>query len=212
MKPLFWLLMVVFSLVAGEKKSEIHLNIAQGGLLSTKIILHVLGSMGFKADMHRFTSADGRVEMDLVLSGKKLFDPKEFIETLDEHQIRLESRPFKNKQLTIGLDATNAFWHLPAISEDEGAQLEHTNLPYWFVVDKALGISVEAPYGNKWYPEIAVFDNNMQILGSFRELKPRDRMSFKLPEHAVYLKISNANGMKMLKEGMWVESANDEQQ
>lgn len=205
------LLMVVFSLTAGENKSEIHLNIAQGGLLSTKIIYHVLGSMGFKVDMRRCSSIDGAVEMDLILAGKRPFDPTRFMEILDEHQIRGDSGEIKSKQLTIGLDASTAFWHLPAINEDEGAQLERTSLPYWFAVDKAHAISIEPPYGNKWYPEIAVFDNNMQVLASFRELKPKDHMSFKLPDHAVYLKISNANGMKMLKEGMWVESANDEQ-
>ncbi|MDP1784778.1 MAG: hypothetical protein Q8K81_05050 [Sulfuricurvum sp.] len=212
MKSLLWLMMITFSLVATETKPDMHLRIIQGGLLSTKIIYNVLGSMGFKANVYRYRSVEGTIEMDLSLNGKKMFDPKYFVEMLREHQIVVQNGEFKKKQWRIGLDASRAFWSLPAISEDEGAQLERASLPYWFVVNRTLSISIEAPYGNKWYPEIAILDKNMQILGSFREFKPRDRMSFKMPEHAMYLKVSNANGMKMLKEGMWIEDANDEQQ
>lgn len=212
MKRLLWLLMMTFSLAFGETKSELHLTVAQGGLLSTKIISHVLGLMGFKTDVHYFSSMDTTVEMELTLNGKKSFDSKYFLEALREHQIMGKTGQLKNKKWVIVLDASQAFWNLPVISEEEGAQLERTTLPSWFVVHKALGISVEAPYGNKWYPEIAVFDSNMQVLASFREFKSTDRMNFKLPQYAVYLKVSNANGMKMLKEGMWIESTNDEQQ
>lgn len=212
MNRLPWLLMVGFTLAAGEIKSEIHLNITQGGLLSTAIIQRVIGSMGFVDDAHRLSRTDEMIEMDLVLHGKKTFDLKDFAEKLRAHQITVQGRTSQNKESRIELDASQVFWNLPAISEDEGAQLERTTVPSWFVVNKSQGISIEPPYGNKWFPEIAVFDNNMEVLASSKEFQASDRMSFKLPEHAVYLKVSNANGMKLLKEGMWIESANDEQQ
>lgn len=188
-----------------------HITIDQGGLLSNAILQQVFMSMGFKSDLHRFVSGDGVVEMDCTLYGKKVFDPKSFGEALGEHQITVKSGQFKNKQWSLGLDASQAFWNLSSISEDEGAQLERRVLPYWFVVSKAHGISIEAPYSNKWYPDIAIFDSNMQILATFREFKSHEHLTFKLPENAMYLKVSNANGMKMLKEGTWVSSANDAQ-
>jgi hypothetical protein len=167
--------------------------------------------MGLKSDIHHFINTDGIVEIDCTLYGKKVFDPRGFSDALSEHQITLKSGQFKNKQWIVGLDASRAFWNLTSISEDEGAQLERRALPYWFVVNKAQGISIEAPYGSKWYPEIAIFDSNMQILASFRELKSQDELNFKLPENAMYLKVSNANGMKMLKEGTWIGCTNDAQ-
>lgn len=211
MKRLLSALLLTYSLALGDVKSDVHLTISQGGLLSSAIIQQVFGSMGLKADVHRFVSADGMVEMEYALYGKKAFDPKGFSDALGEHQIVVKSGQLKNKQWRMGLDATHAFWNLAPISEDEGAQLEQRTLSYWFVVNKAQGISIEAPYGNKWYPEIAVFDSNMQILAFFREFKSHDRLNFKLPENAMYLKVSNANGMKMLKEGMWVGCANEAQ-
>lgn len=206
------LLLFTFSLAWGETKGELHLTIAQGGLLSTKIISSVLGSMGFKSDVYRFNSMDTNVAMDLTLRGKKSFDSKDFIEALREHQIMGQVGQLKNKQWAIALDASQAVWNIPAITEDEGAQIDRSNVASWFNVNKASAITVEAPYGSKWYPEIAVLDARMQALVSIKEPTFKDRMTFQLPEHAMYLKVSNTNGMKMLREGMWIESANDEQE
>ena len=209
MKRLLHTLLLTYSLALADVKSDMHITITHGGLLSSVIIQDIFESMGLKADIHRFVNTEGIVNIDYALYGKKAFDPKGFSDTLSEHQITLKSGQFKNKLWIVGLDATQAFWNLAAISEDEGAQLERRVIPYWFIVNKAQGISIEAPYGNKWYPEVAVLDSNMQILASFREFKSQDHLLFKLPENAMYLKVSNANGMKMLKEGTWVSSAND---
>jgi hypothetical protein len=211
MKFFFLLLLVVLSVAAKETKSEINLNVTHGGLVSTIIVQHVLVSMGYKAHIHRFSSAYEVTEMVMILYAKKQFDPKEFAEELSLHQITVNNAYVKNKQWTIGLDASQALWNVPAITQDEGAQIERTNVASWFRVNNTVGITVEAPYGNKWYPEIAVLDNKMQTLLSTKESIFKDRMTFQLPEHAMYLKVSNTNGMKMLRDGMWIESANDEQ-
>ena len=209
MKRLAYALLLTFSWALADTKSDMNITIEQAGLLSNAIVQHVFTSMGFKVDIHRFVSTDGAVEMDCALYGKKVFDPRGFGDALSEHQIVVKSGQFKNKQWNIGLNATQAFWNLPPINEDEGMQMERRMLPYWFLVNKAQGISIEAPYGNKWYPDIAVFDSNMQILATFREFKSNDRLTFKLPQNAMYLKVSNANGMKILKEGTWVSSARE---
>ena len=202
--------MVVLSVPAKEIKSTIHLNVNHGGLLSTIIVQHVLGSMGYKANIHRLSNADEAVEMDIVLYAKKQFDPKLFVEELSLHQIVLSNGQTKNQQGTIELDASDALWNVPAITQDEGAQIERTNVASWFKVNNTSAVTIEAPYGHKWYPEIAVLDNTMQPLISIRESISQESMTFPLPEHAMYLKVSNTNGMKMLKDGMWIESANNE--
>lgn len=211
MKFFFLVLLVVSSVAAKETKSEISLNVTHGGLLSTTIVQHVLVSMGYKAHINRFSSVNEVTEMDMILYGKKPLDPKEFVEELNLHQIAASNAIVSNKKWTIGLDASQALWNIPAITQDEGAQIERTNIAAWFRVNNTLGIMVEAPYGNNWYPEIAVLDDKMQTLLSTKESAFTDRITFQLPEHAMYLKVSNSNGMKMLREGMWIESANEEQ-
>lgn len=211
MKFFFWVLLVVLSVAAKETKSEINLNVTHGGLVSTIIVQHVLVSMGYRARINRFSSANEVTEMDMTLYGKKPFDPKEFAEELSLNQITVINGYASNKKWTLGLESFQALWNVPAITQDEGSQIERTNLATWFRVNNTLGITVEAPYGTKWYPEIAVLDDKMQTLLSSKESTFKDRMTFQLPEHAMYLKVSNANGMKMLREGMWVESSNGEE-
>jgi hypothetical protein len=211
MKLFFLLLMVVLSVAAKEIKNTIHLNVNHGGLLSTIIVQHVLGSMGYKTNIHRLSNANEAVEMDIVLHSKKQFDPKLFAEELSFHQITVSNGQLKNQLGTMELDASDALWNVPAITQDEGEQIERTGVASWFRVNNTSAITVEAPYGHKWYPEIAVLDNAMQPLISIRESISQESMTFQLPEHAMYLKVSNTNGMKMLKEGMWIESASDEQ-
>lgn len=211
MKFFFLVLLVVLSVAAKETKSEINLNVTHGGLLSTTIVQHVLVSMGYKAHINRFSSVNEVTEMDMTLYSKKPLDPKEFVEELNLHQITASNAIISNKKWTIGLDASQALWNIPAITQDEGAQIERTNIATWFRINNTLGIMVEAPYGNNWYPEIAVLDDKMQTLLSTKESTFKDRITFQLPEHAMYLKVSNSNGMKLLREGMWIESANEEQ-
>lgn len=206
MKFFFLLLLVVLSVAAKEIKNNLHLKVTQRGLLSTVIIQHVLVSMGLKVHMHRFSRTNEIIELDMILNGKKQFDTKKFIEELSLHQIIV-----LNKQGIITLDASQALWNVPAITADEGAQVDRTNVASWFRVNNTFGITIEAPYGSKWYPEIAVLDDKMQTLVSIKESAFQDRMTFQLPDHAMYLKVSNINGMKMLREGMWIESANNEQ-
>lgn len=211
MKLFLLSLLMVVSVAAKEVKSEIRLQVTSGGLLSTTIIGHVLGFMGFKVSMHRISSAEGAMEMDMTLSGKQPFDPKKLSENLREHRITVQTQAVKSKQWVMGLDASTAVWNVPPITEDEGAQIERTAAPSWFMVRNAPGITIESPYGHLWYPEIAILDDQMHPLVSLRETEPKERMTFALPEHAMYLKVSNLNGMKMLREGMWIESANSEE-
>lgn len=210
-KTFFWLCLSIIVLHASENKTRLHLQIEQGGILSTKIIHSALITMGFKVDIERFNLSEGLNEMDLTLSGRKPYDPQWFAETLMEHQITLLKKEMKNKVWSITLDASSARWNLQPINEDESATLARSFNPYWFTIDQANMIEIQAPYGIKWYPEVAILDENMQVLLSQKESKPYDTFTLKLPPNSKYLKVSNANGMKILKEGLWVENMNEEQ-
>lgn len=209
MKSLFLLLLFLLSLGAAEEKVELHLRVLNGGSVSTKILYTALQTMGQRVDVYRYENNGETVEMDIFLSGRKTFDPKYFGEFLRENGLTITKGSLQNKKWHIEMDAHAAAWNIPSITIDEGAQLEKSALPRWFMVDQAKAISIEAPYGGKWYPDVAVMDSKMQVLVSFRAFTSRDQMSFALPEGAWYLKVSSTNGMKLLKEGMWIEHATE---
>ncbi|MGZ8547321.1 MAG: hypothetical protein ACXW33_01775 [Sulfuricurvum sp.] len=209
MKFLFFLLIFLVTLEASENKAELHLRVTHGGIVSTKIILSAINAIGQHAALVRYENNGETIEMDILLSGRKAFDAKTFGDLLRESAMVFTKGSVQNKSWHLDMDGSAATWNIPSITIDEGAQLEKSALPHWFVVDQAKAISVEAPYGGKWYPDVAVMDANMQVLVSFRTFTSRDQMSFALPEGAKYLKISSTNGMKLLKEGTWVEHATE---
>ena len=182
-KNSFFLLLTLFlTLKAAENKSELHLHILNGDVVSTKIIVSALNTMGQRTTIYRYTNDVQSSEMDISLSGRKAFDPKYFKELLSESGIVLTKGSVKNKSWTLEMNADQESWNIPSITVDEGAQLEKSTLPFWYRVESIKEISIEPSYGGRWYPDIAVMDGNMNVLGSLRTFISRERMSFSLPE------------------------------
>ncbi len=209
MKPLALLIFFACSLLAGDVKSEMDLRVIHGSTLSSKIILQTLGAAGQRVTVHRYKSDSDTTLMELSLSGRKAFDPRNFSEILGENGLVLTKGTIRDKRWQMEFDASQIHWNIPAITPDEGSQMEKSFTSNWFTVNQASVISIEAPYGNKWYPDVAVLDSALRVLSSMREFTPREQLTFSLPEGAMYLKVSNANGMKLLKEGMWIEHGNE---
>lgn len=210
MKPFLWFIIFTFSLMADDAKTEVNLQVVRGGILSSKIIIQALSTIGQRVTIHRFESDDEMTRMDISLSSRKAFDPKYFNEILRDNALIITAGVVHDKKWAITIDASSALWKIPAITPDEGVQMEKTVVPSWFFVNQASALTIEAPYASKWYPEIAVLDANMGILSSIRTFKTQERMSFTLPDGAMYLKVANTNGMKLLKEGMWIEHYKEE--
>ncbi|MDD5385882.1 MAG: hypothetical protein PHQ22_01660 [Sulfuricurvum sp.] len=209
MKPLLWFVIFTLSLVAGDTKTDINLHVAHGSILSSKIIIQALNTIGQRVSIHRYESDGERARMEISLSGRKVFDPKYFSEILRDNAMVITAGAVRDKKWTIEIDASFVLWQIPVITPDEGAQMEKSAVPAWFVVNQSSALTIEAPYGNKWYPDIAVLNANMEVLSSMHTFKPEERISFTLPEGAMYLKVANTNGMKLLKEGMWIENTTD---
>jgi len=208
-KLLIWFVIFTLSLVAGDTKTDVTLQVAHGSILSSKIIVQALNTIGQRVSIHRYESDAEMIRMEISLSGRKAFDPKYFSDILRENGVMITTGAVRDKKWTIEIDASSVVWQIPAITPDEGGQMEKSIIPAWFVVNQSRALTIEAPYGNKWYPDIAVLDANMNVLSSLRSFKAQERMSFSLPEGAMYLKVANTNGMKLLKEGMWIEHATD---
>jgi len=210
-KPLILAVILTLSLVAGDTKTNVDLRVVHGSILSSKIIVHALNAVGQRSAIHRYEKDGETTRMEISLSGRKGFDPKYFSEILRDNSMVITAGTVRDKKWTIEIDASSLLWQIPAITPDEGAQMEKSAVPAWFVVNQSSALTIEAPYGNKWYPDIAVLDANMEVLSSMRSFKTQERMTFTLPEGAMYLKIANTNGMKLLKEGMWIEHYTNEQ-
>lgn len=147
-----------------------------------------------------------RGELSGSAIGNKIFNPTALSENLKEQGIRIEKAHLEKNILVMVLDTQSARWNIPLLGSDEGVELKRVNAAQWFRVEEGQHIRIEPPYPGKWYPDVCVLDVSMSLLSSFRSLEPKEELEFELPKGAYYLKISNAQGMKVLKEGMWIES------
>lgn len=148
-----------------------------------------------------------QIDADVIC--QKPINPTVLAENLQEEGMTLRYIRMNHGTMELGADATAAIWNVQSLGSDEGAQMQRSATPYWFRVEKGQTISIEPSYGGKWYPDISVLDITMRPLSTYRSQKSADVLKLSLPEGAYYLKISNTNGMKTLKEGMWVESMSE---
>jgi hypothetical protein len=204
-KQLFWLSLLFVLLHAKDNQQLLSLQCQNGTVISTKIILQALQAMGQKVKITKTIREEQQVYIELTISSNKPFESRYFGEILQEHGIFLTKAILKDKKRLLIINASQARWEIPKISPDEGGQIEKGSIANWFRVDESSALTIEAPYNGKWYPEIALFDGSMTLLASVREFRPKTKMEFSLPQGATYLKVSNANGMKLLKEGTYIE-------
>lgn len=193
-------------LLNGKENHQIlTIHCQSGTILSTKIIVQALQAIGQKVKITQTVRDEQGVYLELITSSNKLFEGRYFSEILKEHGIVLTKATVKEKKWLLILDASQTQWELPKISPNEGAGVDKSPNASWFRVDESSALTIEAPYGGKWYPEIGIFDASMTLLSSVREFTPKAKMEFSLPQGATYLKVSNTNGMKLLKEGTYIE-------
>ena len=211
MKFFSWIVFFTLSLVAGDTKTEVDLRVTHGTILSSKIILQAFNTVGQRINIHRYESNGEMTQIEILLSGRKVFDPKYFNEIVRANGMVITAGSMRDKKWMIEIDASSVLWQIPAITSDEGAQMEKSSVPLWFIVNETSALNIEAPYGSRWYPDIAVLDANMDVLSSEHSFQSQEKMSFSLPDGAMYLKVANSNGMKLLKEGMFIEQNTDGQ-
>lgn len=171
-----------------------------------KAVHQGFNAVGYKFDITAVTAENSSGKVSGTAVGIRPFSVEAFGENLKEEGLLLESIGMEQGVLKLKLDAKNALWNAPLIGNDEGVQLERSNGAKWFRVQSGQTIRIEPPYTGKWYPDIAIFDASFRVLYSYRSQKAKDQFEFELPEGAHYLKVSNVWGMKVLKEGTWIES------
>lgn len=183
-----------------------HISFTGESAPAVRTITQAFNAIGHRLEIESISVDSGSGELYGAAIGNKPFNPSALGENLKEQGIRIEKAHMEKSTLSLVLDTQNALWNVPLLGSDEGAELKKGNAAQWFRVEEAQHIRIEPPYIGKWYPDISVLDSSMRLLTSFRSLEPKEELTFELPEGAIYLKVSNAQGMKVLKEGMWIES------
>lgn len=194
-------------LLAGSTLST-HITFSGEPVVALRTIYNAFNTIGYRLDIQSFNAQSGSGEISAIAVGNRAFNGTGLVENLKEENIRIEKAHLEAQELELVLDANDAKWNILILGSDEGNELKRVNSPQWFQVNETQHIRIAPPYVGKWYPDVAVLNEKMELLYSYRSTEPKEEWEFELPQGSFYLMVSNTHGMKMLKEGMWIESVN----
>ncbi len=183
-----------------------HISFSGQSTAAVRTITQAFNRLGYRLDIDLLSVDNNAGELNAIATGNKPFNLSALSENLKQQDIAIVKSEMNPTGVNIELDTQNVKWDIPLLGVDESTELTRVNAAQWFRIDESQKIRIAPPYTGKWYPEIAVLDSKMDVLYSLRSLEPHDEFLFELPHGAYYLKVSNAQGMKMMKDGMWIES------
>ena len=200
------LLSPLLALAAQPNLIQVHFGFTGDSSVAIKSLSQGFGSLGYRLDVES-VSVDGlRGDLNGNAVGIRPFSADVLSENLKETGMRVGSLALKQGSLRISADTQQSVWNVPYIGPDEGVELQKTASTQWFRIEDGQNIRIQAPYNGRWYPDVAVLDSSMEVLYSLRSKKAKEELELELPGGARYLKVSNLNGMKVMQEGMWIES------
>lgn len=183
-----------------------HITFSGEPAVALKTIQSAFNTFGYRLEISDFEIRNQNGEFEATAVGNKALNPELIKESFKEQGIEIESMDTQQQILSMSVNAQNATWNLPLLVGEEGVELKRVHTPQWYRVEEGQSIHIEPPYGGEWYPDVAVFDHSLNLLYSYYSDAVKEGLDFDLPEGAMYLKISNVEGMKVLREGMWIES------
>jgi hypothetical protein len=185
-----------------------HITFTGEPIVALRTIHNAFNSIGYRLDIQMFSAGSTSGELSAIAIGNRAFNGAALAENLKEENIRIEKARLEAQELDLILDVQDAKWNILTLGSDEGTELKRVAVPQWFQVNHAQRIRIAPPYVGKWYPDVAILNEKMDVVYSYRSSEPKEEWEIELPQGAFYLMVSNAQGMKMMKEGMWIESLN----
>lgn len=199
---LLWLFPLVF--FAGTIQSNI--SVEGDPLVAFRTITQGFYSVEYKLENESFEQSGEVLKWRAKAIGNKGLNLVQLGEYFKEQGFIITRIELSKGELYLDLNGYNAHWNIAELGQDEATEIKKVSNPQWFRVRGSQIIRLESPYTTKWYPDIAILDEQMNLVSSLRSHEEKDELEFELPKEAYYLKVSHSQGMKLLKEGMWVES------
>lgn len=200
------LLLIPWILSAQPVPPAIEITYKGESAVAIRTILQGFASLGYRLDLESVETHGETGVLRGRAVGYKPLDPRILVENLQENGVVVERAGIQGSTLILATDARKGAWNVTLVGADEGSELQKVAAPQWFRIQENQTIRIQPPYASRWYPEIAVLGQSMEVLYSNRSTRPEDTFELALPSGAAYLKVSNTNGMKLLREGMWIES------
>jgi len=106
------------------------------------------------------------------------------------------------KTWNYSIDITNAHLSLTTIIPNREKILQKSLREYWVDVSLGKKLTIHTLRGDKWFPDIAIFDKKMRLLKVYKRKRQTTEVVFYLPKESTYLKISDYFNQSNIRHGL----------
>lgn len=190
--------------------SPVHLKLAfrtmQDPIIFLKIINETLESMGYNYFLTNNALRDSTgFVWEIYLQTEHIVDPVAFAKALE----------LKGCSVNDVVNNDNHYWFYDINSENAYLSAKELNIgvntslgkplkPYWIHIKELKEVTISAHIGDKWFPHVVFFDENLHVINDIKSVESMKSLKLKVPEGAVYLKLSDTFMLENIKHGLAV--------
>jgi hypothetical protein len=180
----------------------VRLHTVGSGALFVKIMKDALRSSGYYRYKTLSSSFDGsKFVWSIALHLKKLPDIEKIEQELSKLGASFEDVEKLNEdEWSYSIDMSHTLLDAIKVYGGEDVTLRHSLYAYWVNVTDINHLVIESSRRNSWYPQVAVYDANLQLLKFIKRDKRTTRLGVSLPLNSRYIRISDIYTMKNIRD------------
>ncbi len=185
----------------------------QNPIFFIKLITNALNSMGYYTFTIKSAKKEGTIfSFTTTLTNENAIDPTVFAEALAKNNSKiLNIVKNSNTNWNYLIDISNAIiTEAKELELGKQIELEKSISEYWLKVSNTKLLKIASKPTNSWYPYIAFYDKNLNLLGDYKKGdEVVKNMNIKIPENCLYIKISDIYTLNNIKAGFSVHLKGD---
>lgn len=173
-------------------------------LLFMRVINESLEAMGYSYYLsQKMIKNDEGVTWTISLSTQHVVDPVMLSKQLELRGCMMDDI-IKEGETTwhYALNTLGAGVKVEGLELDTTVALGKPIKPYWVDVKEARQLSLRAHPADHWFPQVAFFDERLQLIREVRLEENRTKLKVSVPDNAVYAKIEDRYTLDNIKRGL----------
>ncbi|MBN1838939.1 MAG: hypothetical protein JW802_02735 [Campylobacterales bacterium] len=176
----------------------------QDPFIFLKIINESLELMGYNYFLTNNALRDsGGFVWEIYLQTEHILDPEIFAGILEARGCVITNIvKNENHYWFYDINSDNAYLSAKKVESGVTTSLGKPLNPYWIDIKNAQEVILSVHAGDRWFPDVVFFDENLNLLSSVKAEESTRTLKLKVPQGAVYLKISDMVMLDNIRHGL----------
>jgi len=172
-------------------------------ILEAKILYQTLNQLGYYYFYPVKIINKQNYTITLEINSKNFIDPLLFIKTIYQYGCKVINIQ-KKQNYTYIIDCENAKLNVPRIINKNIKYINAKGI-YFFNTNDFKKVKITTSKYDNWYPYIALFDKNLNILNIIANEASQKSIIIDIPNECKYIKIKDNYSKKNIKRGIYIK-------